>query len=90
MNARKTSIALSSADLAAAKKAAAAQSLSLSAFLAELVRAHVAQRARFEAMDRFLVEHAPRFRLTTEARAAIEQEWTAPLKPVHPRRRRAA
>lgn len=90
MSARKTSIALDKDELAAAKKAAAAQNLSLSAFLSRLVRAHVAQQARFEAMDRYLAEHAPRFRLTEQARAAVEAEWSAPLKPVRPKRRRAA
>lgn len=89
MTAQKTSIALDKNELAAAKKAAAAQNLSLSGFLSRLVQAHVAQQARFEAMDRFLSEHAPGFRLSDSARASVEAEWNAPLKPVRPKRRRA-
>jgi hypothetical protein len=87
---QKTSIGLRKDELAAAKKAAAAEGLSLSAFLSRLVRAHVAQQLKFDAMDRFVKEHAPGHRLTEEARAAIEAEWSAPLKPVRARRRRSA
>jgi hypothetical protein len=90
MPAQKTSIALGKDELTAAKKAAAREGLSLSAFLSKLVRAHIAQEMRFDAMDRFVKKHAPKHRLTEEARAAIEAEWSAPLKPVRPRRRRSA
>lgn len=92
MTTQKTSVALGKAELAAAKRAAAAEGSSLSAFLTKLVRAHVAQAARFDAMERYLMKHAPDFRLTGRARAAVESEWTAPLKPVRvrPRRKRTA
>jgi hypothetical protein len=92
MPTQKTSIALGKEELAAAKKAAAAEGSSLSAFLTELVRAHVAQQARFDAMERYLSEQAPNFRLTDQARTAVEAEWSAPLKPVRtrPRRKRSA
>jgi len=86
----KTSIALSREELSVAKKAAEAQGLSLSAFLSSLVREHAAQEARFEAMDHYLQRFAPRFRLSERARAAVEAEWSAPLKPIRPKRRRAA
>lgn len=89
-NKRKTSIALGKDELAAAKKAAAAEGVSLSAFLTNLVRAHVAQQERFDAMGRYLSKHAPEFRLTDKAKAAVEAEWNAPLKPVRARRRRSA
>ena len=90
MPTRKTSVALGRDELAAAKKAAAAEGLSLSAFLTNLVRAHVAQQVRFAAMDDYLARYAPEFRLDEKARAAIEAEWIRPLKPVRPRRRRRA
>lgn len=87
---KKTSIALGKDELAAAKKAAAAEGLSLSAFLTRLVRAHVAEQERLDAMGGYLSKHASDFRLTEKARAAVESEWTAPLKPVRARRRRTA
>jgi hypothetical protein len=90
MATRKTSVALGKDELVLAKKYAQARGLSLSAFLTGLIRAHVAQQARFAAMDAYTREHAPGFRLTQEARDAIEAEWNAPLKPVRTRRRRAA
>jgi hypothetical protein len=90
MPAQKTSVALPKEELAAAKRAAAAEGLSLSAFLTNLVRAHMAQQARFDAMARFLEQHAPGFRSSPKARAAIEAEWTAPLAPVRRRRKRVA
>ena len=90
MPTQKTSVALGRAELAAAKKAAAAGGVSLSAFLTDLVRAHVAQQTRFDAMDRYLADHARSFRLTDDARAQVAAEWDAPLKPVRPRRRKRA
>ncbi len=90
MATQKTSVALDKSALAAAKKAAAAEGLSLSAFLTSLVRAHVEQQARFEAMTEYLREHAPRFRLSDRARASVEAEWSAPLTPIRTRRRRRA
>lgn len=92
MATQKTSVALGEAELAAAKKAAAEEGSSLSAFLTQLVRAHVAQKAKFDAMERYLKEHAPGFRLNEKAKVAIESEWSAPLKPVRarPRRKRRA
>jgi hypothetical protein len=90
MSTQKTSVALGKEELAAAKRAAAAEGLSLSAFLTNLVRAHVAQEARFAAMDRYLKVYAPGFRMSKKAQAAIEAEWTAPLAPVRKRRKRVA
>lgn len=90
MATRKTSVALGKDELVAAKKAAAAQGLSLSAFLTLLVRTHVAQQERFEAMARYLAKFAPGFRLGEKARAAVEAEWSAPIGPVRPRRKRRA
>ncbi len=86
----RTSIALGREDVVLAKKAAVAQGLSLSAFLAALVREHAVQETRFHAMDNYLQRFALRFRLSEKARAAVEAEWSAPLKPIRPRRRRAA
>lgn len=77
----KTGIALDRDMLALAEKAAAAQGLSVSAFLSSLVREHAAQAARFQAMDDYLQRFAPWFRLSDKARAAIEAEWSAPLNP---------
>jgi len=90
MATQKTSIALDKKVLAAAKKAAAGEGLSLSAFLSKLVEAQIAQGLKFDAMDRFVNEFASGHRLTEEARAAIEAEWSAPLKPVRPRRKKSA
>jgi hypothetical protein len=90
MAVQKTSVALGKDELAAAKKAAKAAGLSLSAFLTGLVRAHVVQQARFEAMERYLTEYAPGFRLSSKARGRVEAEWSAPLGPVRPKRRRSA
>lgn len=90
MATRKTSIALGEDDLRAARKAAAAEGTSLSGLLGKLIRQHAAQQAKFEAMERFLDAHAPDFRLTSDARSAIEAEWSAPLKPVRTKRRRRA
>lgn len=90
MPTQKTSIALGKDELVAAKKAAAAEGLSLSAFLTKLVGEHVAQQKRFEEMERFVATFAPRHRLSEASRAAIEAEWKAPLKPVRPRRKRSA
>ncbi len=88
MPTQKTSVALGKEELAAAKKTAAAEGTSLSAFLTKLVRDHVEQQRRFDAMARFLGKHAPGFRLTAKARASVEAEWTAPLEPVRRRARR--
>jgi hypothetical protein len=90
MPTRKTSVALGRDELAAAKKAAAAEGLSLSAFLTRLVHEHVAQQVRFAAMDRYLTKYAPKFRLSEQARAAVEAEWTEPLEPVRVKRKRTA
>lgn len=90
MSTQKTSIALGKDELTAAKRAAAAEGLSLSAFLSKLVRAYVEQQTKFAAMDRFAKKYAPGHRLTEAARAALEAEWSAPLKPVRSKRRRSA
>jgi hypothetical protein len=90
MAVQKTSIALPSEDLEAARTAAAAEGLSLSAFLSSLIRERTARQAKIDAMGRYLAEHASAFRLRPGARAAVEAEWTAPLKPVRSRRKRRA
>lgn len=51
-------------------------------------RAVVDQQRRFEAMERFLAEYAPGFRLSDSARASIEAEWSAPLEPQRSKGRR--
>lgn len=83
----KTSIALGKEELTAARRAAVKEGLSLSAFLARLVREHMAQEARFDAMDLYLERFAPGFQLSDAARATISSEWTAPLRPVRRRKR---
>jgi hypothetical protein len=85
-----TSICLAKEDLAVAKTAARRDGLSLSAFLAKLIRAHAEEQAKIAGMERFLRTHARGYRLTDDARRAIEAEWRAPLPPVRSRRRRAA
>ena len=90
MATQKTSIALGNDALAAAKEAAATEGLSLSAFVTNLIRAHVAEQERLDAMGRYLTKYAPGFRLTEKARDAVEAEWRAPLEPIRPRRRRSA
>jgi hypothetical protein len=88
---QKVSVALERNALAAAKKAAAAEGLSLSGLLMKLLTAHFERQARFESMDRFIQKYAPNVRTTAEGIQAIRDEMTAPLKPVRrPRRRRAA
>ena len=86
----KVSIALDKDTLVAAKRAATAEGTSLSALVMRLLSAHLGQQAKFEAMGRFLTEFAPNFRATERELQAIRDEWTAPLKPIPKRRRRAA
>lgn len=76
--------------LAAAKKAAAEEGLSLSGLLSKLVAEHLAQRERFANMDRFLRDYAPDFRVTDEQLRAIGEEMSAPLKPIRRSKRRGA
>jgi hypothetical protein len=58
--------------------------------LSQLIRAHVAQEARFDAMGRYLSEYSAGFRLTPKARAAVEAERSSPRKPLRAKRRRKA
>ena len=51
---QKVSVALEKSALAAAKKAAVADGLSLSGLLMKLLTAHFEREARFESMDRFV------------------------------------
>jgi hypothetical protein len=51
---QKVSVALRKDALAAAKKAAAADGLSLSGLLMNLLKAHFERRARFENMGKFI------------------------------------
>jgi hypothetical protein len=90
MSTTKTSVALGKEELVAAKRAAKREGVSVSAFLTRLIREHAAQVARFEAMKHYLDAHAPDFRPTDAARAAVVAEWTAPLSPVRRRSRRRA
>lgn len=88
MATQKTSVSLDVGAIAAAKRAAEAEGVSLSAFLSQLIRERVKQDERFEAMARFLHEHAPTHKLSERSRRAIEAEWSAPLQPVRARGRR--
>ena len=90
MSASKISISLPKEELAAAKRAAAKEGITLSALVARLIRANDERLRQLDAMEAFLKKYAPHHRLTEKARAAIEAEWYAPLKPVRPRRRRRA
>lgn len=89
---KKVSVALREDTLQAAKKAAAAEGLSLSGLLMRLLLAHFEREARFEAMDRFIEKYASDVRVTTAELDALRAELAAPLAPVRrtKRRRRAA
>ena len=89
---KKVSVALREDTLQAAKKAAAAEGLSLSGLLMKLLTAHFERQARFDAMDRFIEKYAPDVRVSDAELRAIRDEMTAPLAPVRrtKRRRRAA
>jgi len=73
----RTSIALGREDVVLAKKAAVAQGLSLSAFLAALVREHAVQETRFHAMDNYLQRFALRFRGREEGMQVTRQDQDA-------------
>jgi len=73
-----------------AKRAAAAEGLSLSGLLMKLLNAHFERQARFDSMGRFIEKHAPNVRVTEEDMQAIRDEMTAPLKPVRRGRRKRA
>lgn len=89
--AQKVSVALQKDTLSAAKKAAAAEGLSLSGLLMRLLNAHFERQARFENMGRFIEVYAPNLRVTEIDVQAIRDELAAPLKPVRRvKRRRAA
>ena len=84
-------MALDKDALVRAKKAAAAEQLSLSGLLMKLLTAHFARQERFAQMDRFVEAHAPDLRVTDAELQAIRQEMAAPLKPIRrPKRKRAA
>jgi hypothetical protein len=56
----------------------------------QLLTQYFGQRARFDAMDRFLREHARGVRVTKKDMQALRDEMTAPLKPVRRGGRRPA
>jgi predicted nucleic acid-binding protein len=78
----KVSVALEKGALARAKKAAAAEGLSLSGLLMKLLTAHFEREQRFESMGRFVEEFAPHVRVTERDMEAMRQEMNAPLKPI--------
>jgi hypothetical protein len=78
----KVSIALRKDAVAQAKKAAAAEGLSLSGLLMKLLDAHFERLQRFEQMDRFTEKYASDVRVTEADIQAIRDEMTAPLRPV--------
>ncbi len=84
------SVALRKDTLVAAKKAAAAEGLSLSGLLMRLLTAHFERQARFDGMESFLEAYAPNARVTEEDMRAIRAEMTAPLKPIRRGGRRRA
>ena len=88
--AQKVSVALDKDVLAAARRNAIAQGLSLSGLLMRLLNSHFERQARFEGMKRFTEKYAPSVRVTDEDIQAIRDELTAPLKPVRRARRRKA
>ena len=85
---QKVSIALRKDTLETAKKAAAADGLSLSGLLMKLLTAHFERQAKFAAMDRFIEEFAPNVRVTEQDRQAIRDEMAAPLAPVRRAKRK--
>jgi hypothetical protein len=87
---QQVSVALEREALIAARKAAAIEGLSLSGLLMKLLTEYFEQRARFDAMDRFLREHARGVRVTQKHMQALRDEMTAPLKPVRRGGRRRA
>ena len=84
------SVALEKEALIAAKKAAAADGLSLSGLLMKLLTAHFEQQARFDNMDRFMEKYAPKARVSAEEMQSLRDEMSAPLKPVRRGRRKRA
>ena len=84
------SVALEKNVLAVARKAAAAEGLSLSRLLTNLLNAHLEQQARFASMDRFIEEHARHVRVTDEHIQAIRDQMGAPPPPLRRGRRRRA
>lgn len=87
---QKVSVALEKEALVAAKKAAAADGLSLSGLLMKLLNEHFAQRARFASMGRFIKKHAANVRVTEDDMQALRDEMTAPLLPVRRGKRKRA
>lgn len=83
-------MALDKDALVRAKKAAAAQGLSLSGLLMSLLTAHFERQAKLDAMGRYLEKFAPGTRVTEDDMDAIRREMTAPLKPVRRGKRRPA
>jgi predicted DNA binding CopG/RHH family protein len=87
---QKVSVALDKAVLAAARKHAAANGLSLSGLLMKLLDAHFERQAKFENMGRFLEEFAPNVRIAAKDMQAIRDEMAAPLKPIRRGKRKSA
>ena len=87
---QKVSVALRSDALEAAKRAAAAEGLSLSGLLMKLLTAHFERQAKFEAMDRYVEKFAPNVRVSDEDMQAIRNEMAAPLAPVRRGKRKRA
>jgi hypothetical protein len=86
----KVSIALRKDTLAAAKKAARADGLSLSGLLMRLLTAHFERQAKFAAMDRFVETYAPNGRVSDEDMQTIRDEMAAPLAPIRRSKRKRA
>jgi hypothetical protein len=87
---QKVSVALQKDALTKAKKAAAAEGLSLSGLLMKLLNAHFVRQAKFESMGKFIDEYVPNVRVTAEDMQAIRDEMEAPLRPVRRGRRKRA
>jgi predicted DNA binding CopG/RHH family protein len=87
---QKVSVALQKDALAAAKRAAAAEGLSLSGLLMKLLKAHFERQARFENMARFIDEYVPHVRVSERDMQTVRDEMNAPLRPVRRARRRRA
>jgi hypothetical protein len=88
---QKVSVALDKRALVAARAAATAQGLSLSAFLMRLLNAHLEREARFEHMAVLVREFASEGHVTPAQMQAIRNEMNAPLKPIgRAKRKRAA
>lgn len=86
----KVSVALDKDALVRAKRVAAADGLSLSGLLMQLLTAHFEKQQRLERMGEYLTEFAPKVHVSEAAMQAIRDEMTAPLKPVRRTKRKRA